>query len=96
MNAHHDDECCCGPSGRTFAGRCRGVAGWVVPASVLALMPKCPMCVAAYVAAGTGLGMSVSAASYLRTSALALSVTELVYLAAKTLRHCWRAEGNMS
>jgi hypothetical protein len=66
-----------------------------LPASVLALMPKCPMCVAAYVAAGTGLGMSMSAAAYLRTSALALSVTALVYLAAKTVRR-WRAEGNVT
>jgi hypothetical protein len=90
------DECCCGPSGRTFARRCRGVAGWVVPASVLALMPKCPMCVAAYVAMGTGFGMSVSAASYLRTSMLALSAIGLVYLAAKTARRYWRAEGNVT
>ena len=95
MNAHYD-ECCCGPSGRTFARRCRSVAGWVVPASVLALMPKCPMCVAAYVAMGTGFGMSVSAASYLRTSMLALSAIGLVYLAAKTARRYWRAEGNVT
>ena len=95
MNAQRD-ECCCGPSGRTFARRCRGVAGWVVPASVLALMPKCPMCVAAYVAMGTGFGMSVSVASYLRTSMLALSALALVFLAAKTARRYWWAEGNVT
>ena len=95
MNAHHD-ECCCGPAGRTFPRRCGGVAGWMVPASVLALMPKCPMCVAAYVAMGTGFGMSVPAASYLRTSMLAMSAIALVYLTATTVRRYWRAEGNVT
>ena len=90
MNARHD-ECCCGPSGRTFARRCRGAGGWVVPASVLALMPKCPMCVAAYVAAGTGLGMSMSAAAYLRTAAITACVATLLYLAARSVRRRWLA-----
>ena len=56
----------------------------MVPGAVLALMPKCPACVAAYVAVATGFGMSVSAAAYVRTSALALSVAALLYLAART------------
>ena len=90
------DECCCGPTGRRFARRCGRVAGWAVPASVLALMPKCPMCVAAYVAMGTGFGVSVSLASYVRTSALALSVAALLYLTVRTVRRCWRAEGNVT
>ena len=86
MNAHDDDECCCGPSGRTLARRCRGVAGWIVPASVLALMPKCPACVAAYVAVATGLGVSVTFAAYLRSSAIVLCVLALLYLTARAIR----------
>ena len=63
------------------------VAGWVVPSCVLALMPKCPMCVAAYAAAWTGLGISLTTATYLRIMLLTLSVAALGFLAAKTM---WR------
>ena len=85
----HDDGCCCGSVGAasgTFARRCGRAAAWVLPASALALMPKCPACVAAYVALATGVGVSVSAAAYLRGSAIAACVVVLLYLAAKALR----------
>ena len=72
--------------------RCRRgseIAGWIVPGATLALLPKCPACVVAYVALATGLGISVSTAAYFRTSLLLLSVTALLYLALKRLcRYC--------
>ena len=72
---------------RTLTRRCCGVAGWVVPGAVLALLPKCPACVAGYVAVATGLGISISTASYLRRGAVVLCLALLLYLAA---RAAWR------
>lgn len=39
---------------------------------ILLLMPKCPACVAAYIALATGLSLSFSGAAFLRTSVLVL------------------------
>ena len=57
-----------------------GLVGWLAPAAVLALMPKCPACLAAYVAIGTGLALSASAASHLRTTTVVLCIGSMAYL----------------
>ena len=62
-----------------------GFAGWLLPGVVLAILPKCPACLAAYVAVGTGLALSAPAAAYLRTTLLALCVGSLAYLGARRL-----------
>jgi hypothetical protein len=48
-------------------------------------MSKCPACLAAYVLAVTGLGLSLATATIMRMSLLILSVGTIVYLMARCL-----------
>jgi hypothetical protein len=68
-----------------FVRRIRSTAGWIAPSVGLALLPKCPLCVAAYLAIATGVGVSLTTAAYLRTSFELLCLGSLGYLAARRL-----------
>ena len=88
MNASHACAAC-----RSTGRRAAGFAGWALPGAALALMPKCPACVAAYVMAGTGIAVSVPAAAWLRSGAIVLCVASLALAAATTVRrHFTRKE----
>jgi len=65
-------------------------AGWIVPSATLVLLPKCPVCVAAYVALFSGVGISLTSAAWLRTSVLVLCSSALGWLVGKRL---WRRFG---
>jgi hypothetical protein len=83
---------CCAGSGRgsflapSKAQQAKNAGEWGAPTLVLFLLPKCPMCVAAYVAMFTGIGLSIEAATWVRESTLAVCVLALIALATRLLR----------
>jgi hypothetical protein len=76
----------CVPHRRTVAGRLMEIARWAVPGAILAFLPKCPACLAVYVAIGTGVGISVSTATLMRTLLVSVCLASLIYLAIRPVR----------
>jgi hypothetical protein len=73
------DACC------QVARRGGAVAGWAVPGAVLALLPKCPMCVAAYVLLWTGIGLSIPAANAVRLILIGACAALLGFLSVRRI-----------
>lgn len=67
-------RCCSRPRGRT-------VMGWLLPATILTALPKCPLCIAAYLAIATGFQVSISTAAYIRIAAIILCAACIGFLA---------------
>lgn len=72
--------CCHNVKKSSVWQRISAVLCWAVPGVLLAVVPKCPVCVAAYVALLTGVGISLSTASYLRIGLILVCVAAIVYL----------------
>ena len=84
-----EDQQCCAARAHHSTPRVVGLgrlAGWVGSAAGLALMPKCPACIAAYLALGTGVGISITAAAHLRTALIFAGITLLIGFTVGLLR----------
>ena len=58
---------------------------WIVPSAILALIPKCPACVAGYALIGTSVGFSLSAFTQLRLAIIILCVVSLSYVGTRSV-----------
>jgi hypothetical protein len=74
--------CCVIPRNRGKARRWFGAGGSLGPGAMLLLLPKCPACVAAYVAVWTGAGLAAPVAEYLRPVLAVIFVASVICLVA--------------
>ncbi len=74
------------PHPPSFLRRSLDLTAKAVPVAILAVLPKCPACLAAYVALGTGIGVSLAAATYLRLSLIVACVAALIFFVVKMIR----------
>ena len=74
------------PRPASFLRRSLNLMMKMIPVAILAVLPKCPMCLAAYLALGTGIGLSLTAATYLRLSLIVGCVASLMFFVAKMVR----------
>lgn len=76
------ERCCAvgqgqGRSPHRLARRFSGITASILPAAVLALLPKCPVCLAAWLTVATGFSFSAAGAAWMRAGILLLSVAVL-------------------
>jgi hypothetical protein len=93
MSAH---ACCPVVPGGDVATRAKGassgsalagvgkVGSWLGPSAALVLLPKCPMCLAGYLALA-GIGVSMPVAAGIRVGAIAICVTVLGLVVIKSV-----------
>lgn len=68
------------PPARSLGRRGVALVAWAVPGTLLAVLPKCPACFAAYVALWTGIGLAVPVASGLRWALTLVCAASLIFL----------------
>jgi hypothetical protein len=79
------------PAPKRWLRRFAALLQWALPITTLALIPKCPACIAGYILLFTGIGLSFPAAAAVRWSLIALSTAALAYLLLRTTKRAlWR------
>ena len=75
-----------GTAWRRLARRLSVAAGSILPGAALVLLPKCPMCLAVWLTAVTGVGVSATGAAWARWMLVAFWVAALALAAAPIAR----------
>jgi hypothetical protein len=71
-------QCCVvGPARHRLARRLSRVTASILPAAVLVFLPKCPLCLAAWLTVATGVSFSAAGAAWVRASIVLLWVAAL-------------------
>ena len=80
--------CCHMERGRSrpLARRISGAAGSIMPGLLLGLLPKCPLCLAAWLTVATGIGVSAAAAEWVRGAVVILWVAGAAAAAGQIIR----------
>ncbi len=71
---------------RALGRRGAALAAWTIPGALLAVLPKCPACFAAYAALWTGIGLSMPMASGLRWALMGACLASLGFLTFRLVR----------
>jgi len=88
--------CSCGKSAAPTSGaptwtrRTLSFLEWALPVTTLALVPKCPACLAGYILLFTGIGLSVAAAAAVRWTIIGVCAAGLALLLLRLLARMTR------
>jgi hypothetical protein len=83
---------CCGGGpascrlARRLSHRLGKAAASILPGAALVLLPKCPLCLAAWLTVATGVGFSAAGAAWVREIVVLLSVIGVALAAAPIIR----------
>ena len=85
-------QCCIGGrTSRRLSRRLSTVAASILPGAVLVLLPKCPLCLAAWLTVVTGVGFSAAGAAWVPWMVVVFWVAVVAFAAALIVRR--RASG---
>jgi hypothetical protein len=80
-------QCCAGgPASRRLARRLSTTAASILPGAVLVVLPKCPLCLAAWLTVVTGVGFSAAGAAWVRGMLVVFWVAAVALAAAPIVR----------
>jgi len=74
------------PRSKNIIKRSGEIIKMIVPAVLFTLIPKCPVCLAGYVALSTGIGLSITTATYIRIALIILFILSMAYFIFKHIR----------
>jgi hypothetical protein len=81
------EQCCTGgTASRRLAPQHSTAAASILPGALLVLLPKCPMCLAAWLTVATGVGFSAESAAWVRGLLVAFWLAAVAFAAAQIIR----------